>query len=74
MKENYEIHGDHITLGQLLKELTVISSGGMAKFYLQENPVSLNGVLENRRGKKLFPGDEVTISDIGTYLMIKVGA
>ncbi|MCT7728984.1 MAG: RNA-binding S4 domain-containing protein, partial [Lactobacillus iners] len=38
------------------------SSGGQAKWYLNENPVMLNGVLENRRGKKIHPGDQIVIN------------
>ena len=39
----FTIDGEYITLGQFLKEESIISSGGQAKFYLQDNPVTLNG-------------------------------
>ncbi|BDR59742.1 S4 domain-containing protein YaaA [Lactobacillus xylocopicola] len=55
------VKGEYITLSQFLKEESIISSGGQAKWYLQDNPVLLNGVAENRRGKKLRPGDQVKI-------------
>lgn len=55
------IQSEYITLGQLLKEQTIISSGGMAKWYLQEHEVLLNGEPENRRGKKLFDQDKVEL-------------
>ena len=48
----FTIVGDCITLGQFLKEESVVSSGGQAKFYLQDNPVTLKGALENRISKK----------------------
>ncbi|MGF3066451.1 S4 domain-containing protein YaaA [Facklamia sp. P12945] len=54
-----KIDSDHVTLGQLLKIVDLISSGGMAKWYLGEFTVYLNGESENRRGKKLYPGDRV---------------
>ncbi|MCR8969848.1 S4 domain-containing protein YaaA [Facklamia sp. 7083-14-GEN3] len=54
-----KIDSDHVTLGQLLKIVDLISSGGMAKWYLAEFAVYLNGELENRRGKKLYSGDRV---------------
>ena len=53
----------YITLQQLLKIEDIISSGGEAKFYLAENPILVNGELENRRGKKLYPGDVVKVED-----------
>ena len=53
----FKVDGDHITLGQFLKEESIISSGGQAKWYLKDNPVTLNGELEDRRGKKMHVGD-----------------
>lgn len=58
----FTITGEYITLGQFLKEESFISSGGQAKFYLQDNPVTLNGELENRRGKKLYIGDRLLVN------------
>lgn len=60
--KDFEINGEFITLAQFLKEESIISSGGQAKWYLNENPVMLNGVLENRRGKKIHPGDQIVIN------------
>lgn len=59
---DFVINGEFITLAQFLKEESIISSGGQAKWYLNENPVMLNGVLENRRGKKIHPGDQIVIN------------
>lgn len=52
-----------ITLGQLLKEEAIIPTGGAAKWYLKENTVLVNGDADDRRGRKLYPGDEVTLPD-----------
>lgn len=57
----FTIDGEYITLGQFLKEESIISSGGQAKFYLQDNPVTLNGEPESRRGKKLHIGDHLLV-------------
>ena len=38
-----------------------ISSGGEAKFMVNELNISVNGERENRRGRKLFSGDVVII-------------
>lgn len=50
-----------ITLTQALKEAGIISTGGQAKWYLQENKVLVNGNPEKQRGKKLYPGDNVQL-------------
>lgn len=52
---------DYITLGQFLKIINVIQSGGEARFFLLEKTVCVNGLPENRRGRKLFLGDKVSI-------------
>lgn len=51
----------YITLQQLLKIENVISSGGEAKYYLMDNEVFVNDVLEQRRGRKLYPGDCIKV-------------
>lgn len=61
--KEFKVKGEYITLSQFLKEESIISSGGQAKWYLQENSVFLNGVKEKRRGKKIRPDDQVKIAD-----------
>lgn len=53
------VQGDHITLGQLLKVAGIIGTGGEAKYYLSETIVIVNGEPEQRRGRKLRPGDRI---------------
>lgn len=60
--KEFRVKGEYVTLSQFLKEESYISSGGQAKWYLQENPILLNGVKENRRGKKIRPGDELEVA------------
>lgn len=57
--ETIKISSEYIKLGQLLKYATIISSGAMAKQFLEENEVKVNGVQDNRRGRKIYPGDTV---------------
>lgn len=57
MAERLAITTEYITLQQLLKITNIIHSGGQAKGYLVEQRVLLNGEEEQRRGKKLYPGD-----------------
>ncbi len=65
--ENLTIDTEFITLGQLLKMTNAISSGGMAKWFLDEYIVYVNGEEEQRRGKKLRDGDIVKIPNVGTF-------
>jgi ribosome-associated protein len=51
------IRDEYITLAQLLKMVGVIGTGGEAKHYLAETAVLVNGQSEQRRGRKLRPGD-----------------
>ena len=55
---------EFITLQSLLKITSTISTGGMAKTYLQENKVLVNGEPENRRGRKLYSGDKVELENV----------
>lgn len=56
-----KITTEYITLQQFLKIENFISSGGEAKYYLQDNKVYVNDELENRRGRKLYPGYIVVV-------------
>lgn len=71
MKKTLVLETDFMTLGQFLKEINIISSGGQAKWYLAENTVFVDGELENRRGRKLYAGMMVEIPDEGTFFMEK---
>lgn len=65
-----KIDTEYITLGQALKMTDAISSGGMAKWFLSENEVFVNGEIEDRRGRKLRHGDLVNIPGVGRYKII----
>lgn len=67
MAEMIQIDDAFITLGQFLKHADIISSGGMAKPFLMEYPIEVNSEPENRRGRKLYPGDTIEIEEFGTY-------
>jgi ribosome-associated protein YbcJ (S4-like RNA binding protein) len=57
--EEYILFEEYITLGKVIKELGLISTGGQAKIFLAENDgkIFYNDEAENRRGKKLRDGD-----------------
>jgi len=63
------ISTEYITLGQVLKLADVVGSGGEVKAFLQETRVTVNGEPENRRGRKLVPGDSVDVSGFGTIVV-----
>ena len=52
---------EYITVNVLLKIADIIPTGGMAKLFLQENTVLVNGEEENRRGRKLYRGDVIQV-------------
>lgn len=61
------IDTEYITLGQFLKMSDLIQSGGQAKYYLQENNISVNNEKELKRGRKLFLDDIISIKKDGQY-------
>lgn len=64
MTKKVNINTDFIKLGQLLKLVGIITNGAEAKMFLEENNVIINNESENRRGRKIFPGDIVKVNDI----------
>ncbi|GKV70507.1 RNA-binding protein [Sporosarcina sp. NCCP-2716] len=65
--EELQFDTEYITLGQLLKMVNAISSGGMAKWFLSENIVYVKGEGEQRRGRKLYDGDIVMVPGAGKF-------
>lgn len=61
------IHSGYIKLDQFLKLADCVSTGGMAKALLQEGIVTVNGEKEERRGRKLYPGDRIDVQDCGSF-------
>jgi S4 domain protein YaaA len=59
--QTFTLSEEFITLGQLIKMLGLIATGGEIKFYLIERGIRVNGELESRRGRKLYAKDVVEI-------------
>ena len=57
------INTAYITLGQLLKITDWVQSGGEAKIMVKQLDIDVNGEKEDRRGRKLYPGDQIRIQD-----------
>lgn len=68
--EEIRFDSEFITLGQLLKMTDTISSGGMAKWFLSENLVYVNGEVDQRRGRKLRNKDIVNIPGVGRFQLV----
>ena len=64
------ISTDFVTLGQLLKIADLIGSGGEAKSFLASHEILVDGVSDNRRGRKLRDEMMVEIDQVG-YRIVK---
>jgi ribosome-associated protein len=51
-----------IRLGQLLKLVDVVETGGAARGLLAAGEVQVNGAVETRRGRQLAAGDVVAVA------------
>lgn len=65
------ISTEYIKLDQFLKLADCVPTGGMAKALLQEGAVKINGDQEDRRGRKLYPGDTVEVEGCGIFHIAK---
>ena len=61
--ETITIHTEFIKLQDLLKFAGAVETGGDAKLIIQEGRVTVNGEVCTMRGKKLRPGDTVTLGE-----------
>ncbi len=66
--EPVAIRTEFIKLQDFLKFANVVESGGMAKNFIVEGNVEVNGEICLMRGKKLYPGDTVRFA--GYYLQV----
>lgn len=57
--EIIKLRDEFIKLGQALKAAGLVESGVDAKEVIVQGLVVVNGEIENRRGRKLYDGDEV---------------
>ena len=55
------IHKEFIKLDSLLKFAGLCDTGGFAKELVQQGAVRVNGEVCTMRGKKIRPGDAVTV-------------
>lgn len=67
-----EIATEFIKLESFLKLANAVSSGGMAKNFIQNEEVTVNGEVCTMRGKKLHGGDKVGFD--GVIYLVKNAA
>lgn len=70
MTKEIKIETEYITLGQFLKLAELIDSGGMAKWFLSEYKILINGEQDQRRGRKLRVDDEIEIENFGIFTIV----
>ncbi len=63
------IRDEFIKLGQAIKLAGLVDSGVEAKFGIEEGKAIVNGEVDTRRGRKLYPDD--TVEYDGHVLTIK---
>jgi ribosome-associated protein len=61
MRSEFKIEGEYIELIQLLKATGIASTGGHAKFIVDDGAVVRNGEVETRKRAKLISGDIIEI-------------
>ena len=61
---------EFIRLGQALKKAGIVGYGVDAKMVILDGAVLVNGEVEQRRGRKLYPGDRVSFEG-ETYQVVK---
>lgn len=67
---NIIVKTEFIKLDSFLKWAGAVSLGSEAKAYILDGQVMVNGEVELRRGKKIYPGDTVAFNG-ETYTAVK---
>ena len=60
---------DYIKLGQALKAAALVEDGVEAKLVIKDGEVTVNGEVENRRGRKIHPGDTISYDGKDIYVI-----
>ena len=62
------IRDEFIKLGQAMKLAGMVGSGVDAKMVIQDGLVTVNGVVEERRGRKLYSGDIISYNGVSVQI------
>jgi ribosome-associated protein len=52
-----------VELVKILKFENLAASGGEAKHFIAQGLVRVNGIIETRKRKKIYPGDTIEMDD-----------
>lgn len=63
-QEEFILRAEYIRLDDLLKNVSVVNTGGHAKIVIQNGEVKVNNEICTMRGKKLRDGDTVEYENI----------
>ena len=64
MRQEIRITTEFIKLEALLKLAGAVSTGGEAKELIQDGRAGVNGCVCTQRGRKIRPGDTVTLGEL----------
>lgn len=70
--EKIYIKTPFIKLSQFLKFIGLIENGSLAKIFIEDNQIYVDGILEKRRNKKLYDNSIVSINQ-KEYLIVNNG-
>lgn len=70
--EKIYIKTPFIKLSQFLKFIGLIENGSLAKIFIEDNQIYVDGILEKRRNKKLYDNSIVYINQ-KEYLIVNNG-
>ena len=62
-----------VELYKILKMENLVASGGEAKFVIADGLVTVNGDIETRKRKKIFPGDVVEFAGNKLQVILEEG-
>ena len=65
--EKILIKTETINLDQLLKWASIVDSGGIVKFMIEDQLIKVNGEVVTKKRKKIYPGDIIEIIDSGQW-------
>ena len=71
MSEKIAIDTDYIKLDSFLKLAGIVMSGGEAKEMIQDGMIEVNDEVEKRRGRKLYPGDNVIFDNTAAFVIVR---
>ena len=74
IKKTVAIKTEYIKLYDLLKYASIVSSGSEAKYLVTEGHVFVDGEVDLRRGRKIYPGMQVDGEFNGEKFMIAVSS